>query len=678
MATLNLGILAHVDAGKTTLTERLLHAAGVIDEIGRVDDGTTQTDSLALERQRGITIKSAVVSFVVDGVTINLIDTPGHPDFIAEVERVLGVLDGAVLVVSAVEGVQSQTLLLFRALRRLRVPTVVFVNKIDRVGADDGRVLDAIARRLAANVLAMGTPTGVGTKHARFTAGDLDARTFAAAATEVLATNDDTILRSYVDGTASAADVLRRALAEQTAQLQLVPVYFGAALTGVGVDDLLHAIPTLLRPVERDTTGPASGAVFKIERGASGEKVAFVRMISGTVRTRDRLRLDVDVDIELDIEAAIDTATPHAETVTAIEVFEQGTTRRRSAAQAGEIAKLHGLTTARIGDSFGPNARPVGHVFAPPTLETAIVPRNPSDKRAVFDALADLAEQDPLINLRQDDSRQELFLSLYGEVQKEIVAQTLQGDYGLAIEFRPTTPVCVERPNGCGAAVELLPRHRSPATPFLATVGLAVSPLPPGSGVTFELAVSHRSIPIHVFDTVDAFEQLMERTIHDTLRQGLHGWQVTDCRVIMTDCDYQAPPRKWPGTTLSDYRLLTPLVLMAALQQAGTTVLEPVLEFHLEFPAQDVGAVMSVLGDLAAQPGAPDARGSTCVLDGTIRVARFHQLQSRLPDLTRGEGVLEWAFAGYRPIDGPPPSRPRTDRNPLDRADYLRHLTRSP
>ena len=153
MASLNLGILAHVDAGKTTLTERLLHAAGVIDEVGRVDDGTTQTDSLALERQRGITIKSAVVSFVVDGVTINLLDTPGHPDFIAEVDRVLGVLDGAVLVVSAVEGVQSQTLLLFRALRRLRVPTVMFVNKLDRVGAAVPRVLEAIRERLDAEAV---------------------------------------------------------------------------------------------------------------------------------------------------------------------------------------------------------------------------------------------------------------------------------------------------------------------------------------------------------------------------------------------------------------------------------------------------------------------------------------------------------------------------------------------
>src|SRR5947199_6152553 len=156
MRILNLGILAHVDAGKTTLTERLLYAAGVIDEIGSVDEGTTQTDSLELEQRRGITIKSAVVSFAIDDVTVNLIDTPGHPDFIAEVERVLGVLDGAVLVISAVEGVQPQTRILMRALHRLRVPTLMFVNKIDRRGADDERVLRMISERLTPAIVAMG------------------------------------------------------------------------------------------------------------------------------------------------------------------------------------------------------------------------------------------------------------------------------------------------------------------------------------------------------------------------------------------------------------------------------------------------------------------------------------------------------------------------------------------
>src|ERR687887_2103742 len=165
----NLGILAHVDAGKTSLAERLLYAAGVIDQVGRVDDGSTQTDTLALERQRRITIKSAVVSFAVGDVTVNLIDTPGHPDFIAEVERVLSVLEGAVLVVSAVEGVQSQTRVLMRALQRLRVPTLLFVNKIDRRGAQDERVLQGIAEKLTPAIVAMGSARELGTRAAGFT-----------------------------------------------------------------------------------------------------------------------------------------------------------------------------------------------------------------------------------------------------------------------------------------------------------------------------------------------------------------------------------------------------------------------------------------------------------------------------------------------------------------------------
>src|SRR3954452_4349567 len=165
---LNLGILAHVDAGKTTLTERLLYAAGVIDEIGSVDDGTTQTDTLALERRRGITIKSAVVSFAIDDVTVNLIDTPGHPDFIAEVERALGVLDGAVLVVSAVEGVQAQTRVLMRTLKRLRIPTLIFVNKLDRSGAQYDGVLRQLAAKLTPNIVPMGEVTGLGTSEAAF------------------------------------------------------------------------------------------------------------------------------------------------------------------------------------------------------------------------------------------------------------------------------------------------------------------------------------------------------------------------------------------------------------------------------------------------------------------------------------------------------------------------------
>ncbi len=201
--TLNLGILAHVDAGKTTLTERLLYAAGVIDQLGSVDAGTTLTDSLALERQRGITIKSAVASFPIDDVTVNLIDTPGHPDFIAEVDRVLSVLDGAVLVVSAVEGVQAQTQILLRSLQRLGIPALIFVNKIDRGGARPAEVLDELASRLKLSVVAMGAVRHAGTAEASFSPADADDDRYRAALAESLAEHDDRMLAAFVDGETS-------------------------------------------------------------------------------------------------------------------------------------------------------------------------------------------------------------------------------------------------------------------------------------------------------------------------------------------------------------------------------------------------------------------------------------------------------------------------------------------
>src|SRR5919202_6086036 len=215
---LNLGILAHVDAGKTTLTERLRHAAGVIDAIGSVDRGDTQTDTLALERRRGITIRSAVVSFTVDDVTVNLIDTPGHPDFIAEVERALGVLDGAVLVISAVEGVQAQTRVLMRTLQRLRIPTLLFINKIDRGGAQYERVLQSIAERLTPAIIPMGSTHELGTRTARFepySAADAD---FTSQLADRLADHDDALLAAYLaDETLISYHQLRCALTAQTA-----------------------------------------------------------------------------------------------------------------------------------------------------------------------------------------------------------------------------------------------------------------------------------------------------------------------------------------------------------------------------------------------------------------------------------------------------------------------------
>jgi ribosomal protection tetracycline resistance protein len=658
--TLNLGILAHVDAGKTTLTERLLYAVGVIDELGSVDKGSTQTDSLALEQQRGITIKAAVVSFAIDDVTVNLIDTPGHPDFIAEVERVLNVLDGAVLVISAVEGVQPQTPLLMRALQRLHVPTLIFVNKIDRGGAQYERVLRSISERLTPSIVPMGSARDLGTRAADFTPWGPSDAAFAERLAAVLAERDDAILAAYVhDEPSISYRRLREELAAQTGQALVHPVFFGSALSGAGVESLRSGIAELLPGAEGDVAGPVSGTVFKIERGPAGEKIAYVRMFSGTVRTRDRLRVGDGGE---------------ERKVTAISVFENGSAIQRASVSSGEIAKLRGLGEIQIGDTIGrPRTAATQHHFAPPTLETVVVPSNPDERGALRAALAQLAEQDPLIGVRQDDTRQEISVWLYGEVQKEVIQATLATDYGLDVGFRETTTICIERPVGTGAAAEIL---REPPNPFLATVGLRIEPAAVDSGVEFRLEVELGSMPL-------AFFRAVEDTLRDTLQQGLYGWQVTDCTVAMTHSGYLARHShahqgfaKEMSSTGADFRGLTPLVVMSALKEAGTMVYEPIHRFHLEAPADVLGPLLPALARLQAAQETPTIQGSSCTLEGGIPAARVHELRLQLPALTRGEGVMESAFDRYEPVSGTVPTRPRSDCNPLNRQEYLLRVAR--
>jgi ribosomal protection tetracycline resistance protein len=658
LRTLNLGILAHVDAGKTSLTERLLYAAGVIDELGSVDDGSTQTDSLALERQRGITIKTAVVSFVVDDVSVNLIDTPGHPDFIAEVERVLSVLDGAVLVISAVEGVQAQTRLLMRTLQRLHIPTLIFVNKIDRAGAQYEGLLASIAEKLTPDALPMVSVDRLGTLDAKvtpFTGADANALS---RMVNLLADHDDELLATYVDGdTPLPYDRLRGTLAVQAQRGCVHPVFFGSAKTGAGLESLTAGITELLPTVHSDVDGAVSGSVFKVERGMAGEKIAYARLFSGTVRTRDVLPVG---------------GGDHGK-VTAISVFDRGSARPSASVEAGQIAKLWGLGCVQIGDAIGRSRPTAAGSFAPPTLETVVAPRDAADRGALHVALAHLAEQDPLINVRQDELRREVSLSLFGEVQKEVIQATLANDFGVDVTFRASTTICIERPIGAGAAAEIIGIEPNP---FLATVGLRIDPAPTDSGVSFRLGVELGSMPFSFFTAV-------EDAVRETLQQGLHGWQVTDCTVTMTHSGYWARQSHSHGTfdksmssTAGDFRNLTPLVLMSALTHAGTTVFEPMHRFRLELPAESLGPVLPVLARLSGIPYAPTMNGSSCLLDGELPAARVHRLTQQLAGLTRGEGVLESAFDHFRPVRGTPPSRPRFDRNPLNRKEYLLDVVR--
>jgi ribosomal protection tetracycline resistance protein len=641
--TVNIGILAHVDAGKTSLTERLLFETGVIDRLGSVDAGTTQTDRGEIERRRGITIKSAVAAFRVGDLRVNLIDTPGHSDFVAEVERALGVLDGAVLVLSAVEGVQAHTRRLMKTLRRLRVPTLLFVNKIDRVGARETELLAEIRRMLTPMAVALTAVDEVGSKRAVVRTVALGAED-----AERLAEGDEEILAALVEDRVPEESRLREALRRQTARGEACPVYFGSAITGVGVGHLVAGVRDLLPCAVGDAEAELRATVFAIERGRAGEKVAYVRVHQGRMRSRDR--------------------TEHG-TVTGLEVV--GGDRAGDGAVVagpGDIAKVRGLAGIRVGDRIGARSggwddagtstRVVRGDFAAPSLET-VVRAADGDAGRLHAALVELADQDPLISTRALPGGESSVL-LYGEVQKEVIATTLAEEYGVEALFEPSRTVYTERPVGVGEYHEDM--YHCPSTRFQATLGFRVEPGEPGSGRVFRYETELGALP-------PVFHRTTEETVRSALEQGLDGWPVTDVVVTMVRSGFSSVT-----SVAGDFRKLAPFVVMQALRQAGTEVYEPCHSFELDLPPDTVSPVLSALiaheAEIEASVGGP----VTWTLRGNLPARTVPDIEKALPGLTRGEAVWLSHPAGDRIARSRPEPRPRTDGDPRDLEVYLRHL----
>ncbi len=655
MAIVNIGILAHVDAGKTSLTERILFETGVITSVGSVDKGTTQTDTMELERARGITIKSAVVSLQLNQLTVNLIDTPGHADFVAEVERSLRVLDGVVLVVSAVEGVQPQTRRLARAIRAAGLPMLIFVNKIDRLGARGEALLEDIRRKLRLRVVAMSAATGIGDRAAGVVARDRASPAWRDPTIDLPAETDERVIEEFErTGGELSAPFLEAALRAQIAAGGIVPVFFGSAITGVGVPELLAGIEEWLPATDEARDAPAAATVFKIARRASGEKIVYARLFAGRLAVRQR--------VVIQHRNAFGELERIEERITGIDRFASGIAAPTGAASAGEIAILHGLRAARIGDHLGAedgSAREIARAFPAPALESVVRPVEPGQITRLRAALADLAEQDPLISLRQRNDEGEIAIRLYGEVQKEVVMETLSRDYGTGATFGPSRTICIERPVGTGEDVEIIFEG---GNPFYATVGFRVEPGGRGSGLRYVRELG--ALPL-------AFYRAIEETVHETLEQGLCGWEVTDCVVTLTDVGM------CPVSTAGDFRKLTPLVLMRALRRAGTVVCEPVEELDLEIPEDTFGAVCGALVNARGiiRDAFPDGASRRILCE--IPTAELRAVEQQLPRLTRGDGGWVSSFAGYRPVAGEPPVRARVGPNPLNRAHYLAEVARS-
>jgi ribosomal protection tetracycline resistance protein len=332
---------------------------------------------------------------------------------------------------------------------------------------------------------------------------------------------------------------------------------------------------------------------------------------------------------------------------------------------AGEIAKVSGLADIRVGDALGDGAVPgEPRQFAPPALESVVDPRRAADGGRLRVALNELTEQDPLINVRQDDERHEISVSLYGEVQKEVIGETLARDYGIEVDFHDTTSICIERPISVATELEVIsaPTNSNIAgkssplssNPWPATVGLRLEPSPPGSGIEFRLDVDVRLVPMQIYKSREAFIEHMAGYVRESLAKGTYGWPVTDCVVTMTDSGYIRT-----GTTAGDFQRVTDAVLQRALASAGTQVLEPMAELRVDLATGYVSRVMRLLVQLGARVRPPWSHEGQTTIRGHIPAAKVNELQAMLPGLTGGEGSLEAELGGYAPVLGEPPRRRR-------------------
>jgi ribosomal protection tetracycline resistance protein len=505
-------------------------------------------------------------------------------------------------------------------------------------------------------VVAMNAAADLGSRTAEVATCDRTNPRWREPVIDLLAETNERVIVEFDDLGGNLSDAfLATELRAQIAASNVVPVFFGSAITGAGVPELLAGIEEWLPAATETKEPPVSGRVFKIVRRPSGEKLVYARLFAGRLETRQRVvmrRRDTFGEME-EVEARI----------TGIDRFMSGTAVPAEAASAGDIVVLHGLRAARIDDRIGGGDPGVGEIdgaFPAPKLESVVRPVEPGQITQLRAALEQLAEQDPLISLRQRNEAGEISLRLYGEVQKEVMLETLSRDYGIGVTFGPTRTICIERPVGIGEHAEVI---GAPGNPFYATIGFRVEPAECGSGIRYVRELG--SLPL-------AFYRAIEETIHETFGQGLCGWEVTDSIVTLTQTGFSSPV-----STAADFRKLTPLVLMQALLVAGTEVREPVEELDLEIPEDTFGAVCGALVNARATIRNVAREGASHRVICEIPTAELRFVEQQLPRLTGGNGGWVSSFAGYTPVTGDAPTCPRIGPNPLNRAQYLAEVARS-
>jgi len=609
MKRLVIGILAHVDAGKTTLSEAILYTTGTIRKLGRVDKKDAFLDTYALERARGITIFSKQAVFSLGDTSVTLLDTPGHVDFSAEMERTLQVLDYAILVINGADGVQGHTETLWRLLKRYHIPVFLFVNKMDQPGTDKEALLANIRRRLDGAVVDFGDVEIDGSAGTLVYTGAEETEAFY----EELAMCDEAIMESYLETMELEADHIRHAICER----KVFPCYFGSALKLTGVEEFLKGVETW---AETPSYPEAFGAkVFKISRDDQGNRLTHLKITGGSLKVKGFLTEDVE-----------DGKDP--EKINQIRVYSGTKFEMINEAEAGTICAITGPTLTKPGQGYGVE-KETGSPLLEPVLTYQIILPDGYDAHTMLKNLRLLEEEDPQLHIVWNEVLAEIQAQVMGDVQMEILKSQIKERFNVDVEFGSGNIVYKEtiaRPvEGVG--------HYEPLRHY-AEVHLLMEPLEPGSGLVFEADCSEDDLALN-------WQRLIMTHLEEKRHRGvLTGSEITDMKITIV-----AGRAHLKHTEGGDFRQSTYRAVRQGLKEAGCRLLEPYYAFRLEVPAESIGRAMADVERMQGKFDAPKQEEDMAILEGSAPVVNMRDYQREVVSYTKGRGRLTVSLKGYEP-----------------------------
>jgi len=638
----NIAVMAHADAGKTTITEQFLYLSGQTRQPGNIDQGTTQTDWLPVEKERGISVCSANTSFHWKNTFINLIDTPGHVDFSSDVERMLRVPDAVILVISAVEGVQAQTENLWNALRQRQIPVLFFINKIDRISADTDSAIQALTKQLFIRKLSLPEIKNVGQSDAKPTSiWNVENRS--TLITEHIVESDETLLNKYLDGNQLTFEELDNQFITLFHNRSIYPLLFGSAKLGTGIEDLLNFVARYFPNSGGNPTKPLSALVYGISHDKIMGKIAHVRLFNGTISNR---------------ELVFNATQGTTEKVTQVRRVFPGRYDDIGIALAGDLAGISGLSSVNVGDILGEPVAgiPIGVKISTPLMFAQVKAIKDKDFPALAAALQELSAEDPALEFEWLREEAELQVKIMGWIQMEVLERILSDRFGIAAKLENPTVIYKETPASTG---EGFVRYWMPK-PCWAIMKFKIEPGERGSGVVYKSVVPVNAI-------LQKYQNEVEKTIHVALKQGIKGWEVTDLRITLIDGeDHLVHSRA------GDFTVATPMGIMDGLVTTGTTLLEPVIMYKIEALEDLLGAVTSDITRMRGNFDSPEIHHGRFILTGEMPLSTSFDYPVKLSSRSGGKARISTHFSGYRECtDEQGIIRPFKGISPLDTAKYI-------